>query len=87
MGSLRWTVRAPDSTVVCGDYRHPGAEEPTTGTVLDVRGGELAGGPWSVSDWWYGNVLRGESNWLEVEPASEHPKAPRRPLDVPDSDY
>ncbi len=73
--------------MVCADYRHPGAEEPTVGTVLDVRGGELKGGPWVVSDWGYGNLLRGEANWLEVEIAREPPRPPRRPLDVPDVDY
>lgn len=87
MGSLHWVVRKPDGAVVCADYRHPGAEEPTVGTLLDRRGGELADGSWSVSDWGYGNVLRGEANWLEVEVAREQPAAPRRALEVPDSDY
>lgn len=87
MGHLHWRVRTPDGAVVCADYGHPGAEEPTVGTLLDVRGGTFAGGPWCVTDWGYGNVLRGEENWLEVEVAREQPKAPRRALDVPDSDY
>ena len=87
MGNLHWLVRRPDSSVVCADYRHPGAEEPTVGTVLDVRGGTLVGGPWVVSDWGYGNLLRGEANWLEVELAREQPRPPRRALDVPDADY
>jgi hypothetical protein len=57
------------------------------GTVLDVRGGTFAGGPWSVTDWGYGNVVRGEPNWLEVEIAPDQPKAPRPVLELPDSNY
>lgn len=88
MGSLRWVVRAPDQVVLCAEYCHPGAEEPTVGTVLDVRGGAISGGPWRVSDWGYGNMLRGEPNWVEVEPAPDG--APPRQwaaLEVPDTDY
>lgn len=79
---LHWTVRTPDRAVVCTDYCHPGAEEPTVGTVLDVRGGTFTGGPWSVTDWGYGNLLRGEPNWVEVEIALDVPKASRPALDV-----
>jgi hypothetical protein len=87
MGSLHWLVRTPDQAVVCADYRHPGAEEPMEGTFLDVRGGEFSGGPWCVTAWGYGNVLRGEANWLEVEVAGEQPKPPRRALEVPETDW
>jgi len=86
VGNLPWRVRTPDQAVVCADYRHPGAEEPTVGTVLDVRGGAFSGGPWAVIDWGYGNVLRGEPNWLEVEVARGEPARPHRPLVVPDTD-
>jgi hypothetical protein len=80
-------VRTPDRALVCEDYCHPGAEEPTVGTMLDVRGGTFTGGPWCVIDWGYGNLLRGEANWVEVEVALDAPPPPRRPLDVPDVDY
>lgn len=70
--------------MVCADYVHPSAEEPTVGTLLDVRGGALAGGPWRVTEWGYGNVVRGEANWLEVERATEQVVVQRRPLDLPD---
>jgi hypothetical protein len=80
-------VRTADQTPVCTDYCHPGAEEPTVGDVLDVRGGTFDGGPWCITDWGYGNVLRGEANWVEVEISRELPRAPRRALDLPDTDY
>ena len=45
----------------------------------------LRGGPWCVTDWGYGNLIRGESNWLEVQtlPSSQcldslHPICPIR---------
>jgi hypothetical protein len=87
VGSLHWSVRTPDRAVVCADYCHPGAEEPTVGTMLDVRGGTFSGGPWCVTDWGYGNLLRGEANWVEVEIAPDVARPPRPALDVPDADY
>ena len=57
------------------------------GTMLDVRGGTFASGPWCTIDWGYGNVLRGEANWLEVEIAPELPQARREALELPDTDY
>jgi hypothetical protein len=87
VGSLRWVVHTHDRAVLCADYCHPGAEEPTVGTVLDVRGGTFTGGPWHVTDWGYGDLLRGQPNWIEVEIAPEQQKAPRPALDLPDSDY
>jgi hypothetical protein len=87
MGNFRWIVRTPDRSVVCADYCHPGAEEPAVGTMLDVRGGSFEGGPWCVTDWGYGNLLRGEANWVEVEIAREQPSAPRKALELPESDF
>jgi len=82
-------VRTPDHAVLCADYCHPRAEEPTVGDMLDARGGTFTGGPWRVTDWSYGNVLRGEANWVEVEVenARNVPKAPRRALEMPETDY
>lgn len=87
MGRLHWLVRTPDRTVVCRDYVHPSPDEPTVGTVLDVRGGAFDGGPWRVTHWEYMNVVRAVGNWLEVERVTEPPPLPRAPLDVPDSDW
>lgn len=80
-------MRTPDQAVVCPDYCHPSAEEPTVGTVLDVRGGTFSGGPWCVTDWGYGNLLRGQPNWIEVELARDQGHLPRPALELPDSDY
>jgi hypothetical protein len=82
-------VRTPDHAIVCADYCHPGAEEPTVGTVLDVRGGTFTSGPWCITDWGYGNLLRGEANWVEVEVevAGDQPKAARPALEMPETDY
>jgi hypothetical protein len=71
VGRLTYVVRRGSlKGEILGEYRHPGPDEPTRGSLLSTDGG-VAGGPWRVSDYAQTDASAPSKNVLIVEEIGE----------------